>query len=148
METEEHPPTYTEPGFSPTTDFDCIRAKEYCRTLKMLDEMRRGVHPKSPNPYYIRFNEDGNLRGTGRVGVRRGCSEDTKNEEIGTDQEDIERNQREKIATKSDDAQVPEYLWAEHLITDFHGRTRMDRYVCGAKTKWRTYPVLCGHSRR
>jgi len=90
----------------------------------MLDEMRRGVHPKSPNPYYIRFDEGGNLRGTRRMGVSRGRNEETKNEEIDTSQENTERNRREKIATKSDDACVPEYLGAEHLITDFSLTTK------------------------
>jgi len=53
------------------------------------------------------------------VSVSRGCIRDTKGEETGTDQEEIERNRREKVATKNDDAQIPEYLWAEHLISDY-----------------------------
>jgi hypothetical protein len=31
---------------------------------------------------------------------------------------DIAREQREKKATKADDAEVPEYLWIEHLLDD------------------------------
>eukprot|EP00978_Attheya_sp_CCMP212_P020469 scaffold58660_cov26-Attheya_sp.AAC.1 len=34
----------------------------------------------------------------------------------------IQREARERLATKADDAEVPTYLWEEHLIDDSEGR--------------------------
>mmetsp|Transcript_5393 Transcript_5393/g.8279 ORF Transcript_5393/g.8279 Transcript_5393/m.8279 type:complete len:147 (-) Transcript_5393:1155-1595(-) len=38
--------------------------------------------------------------------------------------DDIERTRREKLATKHDEAAIPEYLWCEHLVTDFEWKLK------------------------
>jgi len=57
-------------------------------------------------------------------------------------QEEMDRKRREKIATKRDDAEVPEYLWAEHLISDFKWKNRTVQLACGVMPKWRPSPWL------
>jgi hypothetical protein len=58
---------------------------------------------------------------TEKNGKSCGSIEDMRNEsndEIKVDFGAIDRTRREQKAAKSDDAEVPKYLWLEHLIDD------------------------------
>ena len=46
---------------------------------------------------------------------------------------EIAREARERKATKADDAEVPIYLWEEHMINDgdFTGSSEFGRLFCG-----------------
>jgi hypothetical protein len=61
--------------------------------------------------------------------------------------EDIAREQREKKATKADDAEVPEYLWQEHLINDADPLTNFNTLVW-TKHQLATLPTLMNGLRK
>jgi hypothetical protein len=58
---------------------------------------------------------------TGKFGQCVGPSEDMQNDsndQMKVDFGAIDRTRREQKAAKADDAEVPKYLWLEHLIDD------------------------------
>jgi hypothetical protein len=90
------------------------------------------MHPNKSNKSKIRpksaaqarRRKFGAPRGQETESINRSQQDLRATSRLTAAREDEDQEERQKSATKNDDAEVPEYLWQDHLVEDFEWRLK------------------------